>query len=150
MNICFKRKIKHLVKDIQRDKVSGKQKAQEFFAEKGVYLSNISLLFNILRLDQNRVNRFLRLCKSIGKAAKKRDCFVTTAHLIQSVYRENDDARKIPFYKLFVVSEKQIHEKLLLVKEKPTGGIFDSWCIDRRIKNLTNTTTETDSPFFKE
>lgn len=133
-NIPFKRKLKHLKKNLQREKASyweKRNKILEFFKPYGAD-ADIRDMEKILRLNDKDSKRFKKLLVRIGKAAKRQNSAVKVCDLLDFVKNERivdpshktlplfydfkfiTDARKIPFYKFYKVKTVIHYERDIL------------------------------------
>lgn len=125
--ISFKRLIKHFYKQIQRNHAKNQiskngfdyffgehnfQSIRDYFLSKGVSLYSHDV--NELRLMKgDKFKRMSKLIKRLGKAALKKNSVVFYNDIRYCVY-QNNDARKIPFYKHFKIVEKATTEYTVL------------------------------------
>lgn len=130
--IPFRRKLKHFAKNAQRDNALGrtdsdaKKEFRNFFINLGVYVHNRVTPSVLLRLPLDKCKRFYKLCKRLGKAAKKKNSIIDGHTLLNMVewgfiFDSNSgssdkihDPRKIPFLKFFKVDVVQSHSVYVL------------------------------------
>lgn len=126
-----KRKLKILMKDVQRNNYSYAPFFR-FFEEIGITFwknpsyskgmpvyRGFSVCDYLLKvLSPARWNRFWRLCRRLGRAAKKQDKEVHIIDILECVFN-NTDARKILFLnkaKTYVVKINAVFEKTVVVR----------------------------------
>lgn len=130
--IPFRRKLKHFAKNAQRENALGKtdsvakKEFQNFFINLGVYVHGRVTPSILLGLPLDKCKRFYKLCKRLGKAAKKTDSIIdghTLLNMVQwgFIFDRNSgspdkihDPRKIPFLKFFRVDVVQSHSVYVL------------------------------------
>ena len=119
-NISNRRKIKHLIKSIQRDYTAGHKELKLFFAEMGVYMNNSYSLYQIIKLfDMKKTQRLMKLCRRLGNAAKKRNCFVMFTEIFYYVrFHPETDFRTIKFHKVQTRHQKMFQTDVYFYVEK--------------------------------
>lgn len=144
-DISNRRRYKLFLKDIQRNRNEGFKKIKLFFAEKGVLLDyyNIHDIFNKLSVEQFK--RFMKICRRVGNAAKKRDAYIKALDVYYLVKRnETSDAREIPFFKIEKVSQKIMNHSYMSYREDGTEYLkgLDSYRIGFEQETLSEVSND--------
>jgi len=105
-NIPFRRKLKHLKKNLQRTKDF--KPIVEYFAEMGVFVNvyDTIYIFSLLNSNVARTQRIYKWCKRLGKAAKKQNNKVYFKDLISAYSHLYENAK----YALYYLKQTYGHE----------------------------------------
>ena len=167
-NVPFRRKLKHFIKNAQRCSalnIENPDKLEDLFLNMGVYYKNVCA-HTLLNSGKKKSDRFYRLCKRMGSAARKKGMFVDGMSLWQIVdwgfmYDSVDssvkitDPREMKFMKFFKIDVVRTHsvfvlgesEQDVMKKKKDFGGnvYFHAWdkqtpvAVNFKVKDITET-----------
>jgi len=125
-NIPFRRKLKHIVKNKQRNNAlkipETGDDLKDYFLEMNVFMSNSDASY-LLKTSHKKTARFYKLCKRLGNAAKKQEKIIDGRllwNIVEWGYFLNEsgkrvsDPREMPFFKFFRVDVVQTHSVFVL------------------------------------
>lgn len=125
-NIPFRRKLKHIIKNNQRNKALkitvSEDALKDYFLEMNVYIGNLNAA-TFLNTSTQKTARFYKLCRRLGNAAKKQNKIidgrllwniVSWGYFLSDSNQRISDPRQIPFLKFFKVDVIQKHSVFVL------------------------------------